>query len=84
MEEPKVIPLRVVKEQDAPVELVIEQLESLLTLAKEGELRGFVVVGSLANGQYIEGGVNIVDYPATLTALEILKMRLLGDLLEDE
>lgn len=64
--------------KSAPNELTIQRAKELLELAKEGELRGFIIVGETRDGALFEGGAEIYDLPLVLTGLELAKVRLLN------
>lgn len=79
MEEKKVVRLQDASGAKlAPNELTIQRAKELLRLAKDGELRGFIIVGETADGALFEGGAEIYDLPLCMLGLEMAKARLLG------
>jgi hypothetical protein len=79
MEETKVVRLQDASDtKSVPNELTIQRAKELLELAKEGELRGFIIVGETRDGALFEGGAEIYDLPLVLTGLELAKVRLLN------
>ena len=82
MEETKVVRLQDASDtKSVPNELTIQRARELLQLAKEGELRGFIIIGETCDGALFEGGAEVYDVPLALTGLELAKVRLLDALL---
>jgi hypothetical protein len=85
MEEVKVVRLQDASDvKAAPNELTIQRAKELLQLAKDGELRGFIIVGETSDGALFEGGAEIYDLPLCMLGLELAKTRLLGVAMNQE
>ena len=79
MEEKKVVRLQDASDtKSVPNEHTIQRARELLELAKDGELRGFIIVGETRDGALFEGGAEVYDLPLVLTGLELAKVRLMN------
>ena len=79
MDEKKVVRLQDASDtKSVPNELTIQRAKELLELAKDGELRGFLIVGETRDGALFEGGAEIYDLPLVMLGLELAKARLLN------
>ena len=77
MEEQKVVSLQDASDvKSAPNELTIQRAKELLQLAKDGELRGFLIVGETRDGALFEGGAEIYDLPLVLAGVKMAETRL--------
>ena len=75
---------KVIKLQDAsgvkaaPNEVAIQRAEELLQLAKDGELRGFIVIGETVDDALFEGGAQIFNLPLIVLGLNMAMARLVA------